>query len=123
MYLNTVIKKYSLQTKVVGLCTDNTNTNFGGAKRLGQNNVRRKLQRALGRNIIGIGCGDHIVRNCLQSGVNRLPFDEESFTVKVYKYFHIYAVRVEELEEFCAFAGIEYAKSLDHANTLFLVQH
>ncbi|CAN8023819.1 unnamed protein product [Ixodes persulcatus] len=63
-----VFEKYSLQTKVVGLCANKTNTNFGGAKRLGQNKVWRNLQRALGRNVIGIGCGAHIVHNCLQSG-------------------------------------------------------
>ncbi|KAM7293178.1 acetylcholinesterase, partial [Ixodes scapularis] len=51
------------------------------------------------------------------SGVDCLPFDMESFTVKVYKYFHIYTVSVEALKELCAFAGIEYAKLLEHGST------
>lgn len=105
---------------MVALCADNTNTNFGGVKRRGQNNVWRRMQASLGKEIIGIGCGAHIVHNCLQTAVDCLPFDIESFAVKVYKYFHIYTVRTEELKDFCEFAGVEYAKLLEHGNTRFL---
>jgi hypothetical protein len=31
--------KFALRNKIVALCADNTNTNFGGCKRLGKNNV------------------------------------------------------------------------------------
>jgi hypothetical protein len=40
--------------------------------------------------------------------------------VKVYKYFNIYTVRVEELKNFCDFAGNKHAKLLEHGNTRFL---
>lgn len=45
------IKKYSIDSKVVCLYADNTNTNFGGVKRKGQGNVFRKLQKSLSRPI------------------------------------------------------------------------
>jgi hypothetical protein len=37
--LNEVSDKFALQNIIVALCADNTNTNFGGCKRLGKNNV------------------------------------------------------------------------------------
>jgi hypothetical protein len=73
------------------------NTNFGGRKRRGKNNVWRKLETELKRQIFGISCGAHIIHNCLQCAVDCLPIDIECFPVKVYKYFSIYTVRVEEL--------------------------
>ena len=79
----------------------------------------QKLEIQLGREIVGIGCGAHIIHNCLQCAVDCLPIDIESFAVKVYKYFHIYTVRVENLKNFCDFAGNNYAKLLEHGNTRF----
>jgi hypothetical protein len=42
------------------------------------------------------------------------------FAVKVYKYFNTYSVRVEELKNFCDFAGNNYTKLVEHVNTRFL---
>jgi hypothetical protein len=53
--LKEVIDKCASQNKIVALCADNTNTNFGGCKRFGKNNVWRKLEIELEREIIGIG--------------------------------------------------------------------
>ena len=58
-----VIQKFNLPNKIVALCADNTNTNFGGVRRLDKNNVWRKLEAELEREIIGIGCGAHIIHN------------------------------------------------------------
>ena len=68
-------KHPSVQSKIIGLCADNTNTNFGGKKRKGMNNVWRKLQNKLGKDILGIGCAAHVVHNCLQTGVDCLPLE------------------------------------------------
>jgi hypothetical protein len=95
------------------------NTNFDGCKRLGKNNVWQKLETELKRQIIGIGCGPHIIHDCLQCAVVCLPIDIECFAVKVYKYFNIYTVRVE-LKNFCDYAGNNYAKLLVRGNTRFL---
>jgi hypothetical protein len=116
--LKEVSDKFALQNRIVALCADNTNTNFGGCRRLGKSNVWRKLETELKRQIIGIGCGAHIVHNCLQCAVDCLPIDIECFAVKVYKHFNIYTV--EELKIFCDFAGNYYAKLLEHENTRFL---
>lgn len=88
--------------------------------RRGQNNVYALLKKELGRNIIGIGCGAHIVHNTIQHAVDVLPIEIEALVVKIYKYFHIYTVRVSQLKEFCDFAEIEYKKLLQHGNTRFL---
>lgn len=113
--------RFDLRNKIAALCADNTNTNFGGCKRQGKNNVWRKLENILQRELVGIGCGAHILHNCLQTAVDCLPIDIESFAVKVYKYFHIYTVRVEQLKGFCEFVGDHYAKLLEHGNTRFLL--
>ena len=118
--LKKVIQKFNLRNKIVALYADNTSINFGGCRRLGKNNVWRKLETELGRKIIGIGCGAHIIHNCLQCAVDCLPIDIECFAVKVYKCFYIYSVRVEELKSFCEFAGNNYNKVLQHGNTRFL---
>ena len=118
--LKKVIQKFNLRNNIVALCADNTNTNFGGCRRLGKNNVWRKLEAELERKIIGIGCGAHIIHNCLQCAVDCLPIDIECFAVKVCKYFYIYSVRVEELKSFCEFAENNYNKVLQHGNTRFL---
>jgi hypothetical protein len=38
-----ILKKYDLLDEVIALSADNTNTNLGGAKRKGRNNVFWKL--------------------------------------------------------------------------------
>lgn len=38
-FIQQVIKKYSLSGKIVGICAANTNTNVGGARRCGKNNL------------------------------------------------------------------------------------
>ncbi|XP_051883018.1 uncharacterized protein LOC127576542 isoform X1 [Pristis pectinata] len=119
-FLLQLIKKNHLSEKLVGLCADNINTNFGGAKRAGRNNVWRKLQVKLGREMFSIGCGTHIVHNCLQTAADCLPLDVECFAVKVYKYFHVYTVRIEELKDFCRFVSLEYSKLLEQGSARFL---
>ena len=52
--------------------------------------------------------------------MDTLPVCEESL-VKIYKFFHIYTVRVSEHKEFCYFAGVEYQQLLQHSNTKFLL--
>lgn len=119
-HLMTVIKENKLEDKVVGFCGDNCNTNFGGVKRAGKNNVFTLVKNELGRTINGIGCGAHIVHNAVQTAVDVLPIEVEALVVKIYKYFHIYTVRVTQLKEFCEFADVEYRKLLKHGNTRFL---
>ncbi|XP_074857908.1 uncharacterized protein LOC142017138 [Carettochelys insculpta] len=119
-FLYQLIQKHSLSEKLVGICVDNTNSHFGGAKHAGKSNIWQKLQIRLGKEIFSIGCGAHMVHNCLQTAADCLPIDLESFAMKVYKYFHIYTVCVEELKDFCQFVNLEYSKLLEHGNTRFL---
>ena len=79
--LKEVIQKFNLRNSIVALCADNTNTNFGGCRGLGKNNVWRKLEAELEREIIGIGCGAHIIHNCLPCAVDRLSINVECFAV------------------------------------------
>ncbi|GBM60523.1 hypothetical protein AVEN_260008-1 [Araneus ventricosus] len=119
-HLCSVLLQNDLNNKVVGFCGDNCNTNFGGVKRAGQKNVFHRLKNSLGREINGIGCGAHIVHNCVQTAVDSLPIDIEALLVKIYKYFHIYTIRVTKVKEFCEYAEIQYRKLIQHGNTRFL---
>ena len=108
--LVSTLKKNNLTQKIVAYCGDNYNTNFGGVNPEGKNNVFSYLKKELGRNIVGVGCGAHIVHNCIQTAVDVLPIEVESLVVKIYKYFHIYTVRVTQLKEFCKFVEIDYKR-------------
>ena len=119
-YLVSVLEQNELKEKVVGFFADNCNTNFGGVKRRGQNNVFFKVKEKIERDLTGIGCAAHIVHNCLQHAVDTLPVCVQSLVVKIYKFFHIYSVRVTELKNFCKFVEIKYQRILQHGNTRFL---
>lgn len=88
-YLLRCVKRYGVEEKVICLCADNTNTNFGGVARKGQGNVFRKLQKSLGRPIFGIGCSAHILHNAVQHACDYLPIDPEVILVKRYKFFFV----------------------------------
>lgn len=119
-YLEQVLVSNNLTDKVSAFCGDNTNSNFGGAARKGSNNTYRKLNSFLGRELIGVGCGAHIVHNAIQSASDCLPIDVECIIVKIYSYFYIYTVRVEELKDFCMFVDIEYKQLLGYSKTRWL---
>lgn len=59
------MKKYSIACKLICFCANNTNTNFGGAQRRGEENVFRKVQKSLDRAIFGIGGPAHILHNAI----------------------------------------------------------
>lgn len=69
---------------------------------------------------MGIGCMAHIVHNSVESAVGVLPIDVENIICKIYKYFHIYTVRVERLKEFCDFIDISYNQVLGYSSTRWL---
>jgi hypothetical protein len=71
-----------------------------------ENNVYSRLKKEMGRNIVGVGCGAHIVHNCLQTAVDVLPIEVEALVVKLYQYFHIYTLRVTQRKEFCEFVHL-----------------
>lgn len=114
------LKDFHLENKVVGLCADNTNTNFGGSSRKGSKNVYSIVQKSLEKSIVGVGCSAHIVNNAIQTAVDCLPVCVESVVQKIYSYFHIYTVREASLIEFCDFVEIEYSKVLGFSRTRWL---
>lgn len=120
-YILKVLKNHRLDTKILGFCADNTNTNFGGVQRKGRNNIFTKLKSNLGgRELVGIGCAGHILNNSIQTAADCLPIDVQTFIAKIYSYFYIYTVRVNELKEFCEFVDIEYKKLLGYSATRWL---
>lgn len=48
-------------------------------------------------NIQGIGCAAHILHNALQRSADIIPIDVEAIVNKIFQYFLIYMVCVEEL--------------------------
>ena len=63
------------------------------------------LKKELGRNIVSVGCGTHIVHECIQTAVDVLPIEVETLVVKIYKYFHIYTVCATQLKRFLQICG------------------
>jgi hypothetical protein len=72
---------------------DNTNSNFGGVKRKGEENVFRKVQSDLDMPILGMGYSTHIVHSSVQTACDSLPLDIEVIVINIYKYFHIYCIQ------------------------------
>ena len=118
-YLEDVTVGNNIANKIVAFCADNT-SNFGGALRKGVNNTFRKLNNFLQRELVGVGCGAHIVHNTIQTASDCLPFDIEAAIVTMFSYFYINTVRVEELKVFCEFVKIEYNQLLGYSKTRWL---
>jgi hypothetical protein len=74
--------------KVIAISGDNTNTNFGGLKQKGTNNVFCKI-KDLNRGVIGLGCVAHMTQSCAHSSINTIPLDIEGLVVKIFGYFHV----------------------------------
>ncbi|KAL4100734.1 hypothetical protein QTP88_020768 [Uroleucon formosanum] len=115
-----VLKNFNLTEKIISYSADNTNTNFGGLQRKGKNNVFIKLKETLNREILGMGCYAHIIHNSIQCASDCLSIDIESIVCKIFGFFHIYTVRVENLKEFCDFADVQYKDLLSHSKTRWL---
>jgi hypothetical protein len=87
----------------------------------GTNSVFAKLMtNDLKMNIRGIGCAAHILHSALRTSADILPVDIEAIVNKIFQYFHIYTIRVEELKEFCDFIDIEYKQVLGSVKTRWL---
>ncbi|CAH1984450.1 unnamed protein product [Acanthoscelides obtectus] len=111
-YVVSALNHHNLLQKCIGMSADNTNTNFGGMRRKGVNNLFSKLNASRGKPVIGIGCVPHIFNNCLQNATDVLPIDVEVIAVKIFKHFYIFTVRVEKLKQFCDFVDVEYKKNV-----------
>jgi hypothetical protein len=114
------MERFELDDKVIGFSADNTNANFGGARRRGQENVFTKLRTHTGIDLLGLGCNAHMLHNTAQNAADSLPVDAEQIVAKLYNYFSIYTVRVAQLEEFCDFVDVEYRKLLGYSKTRWL---
>ena len=62
----------------------------------------------------------HTLYSAVQAASDCLPIDIEAVVAKIYSYFYIYTVRVEELKEFCDFVEIEYKQLLGYSKTRWL---
>ena len=115
-----VLQIYKLTEKLIAFSADNTNANFGGVLRRGQNNIFFRLKTQLGKELIGIGCAAHVVHNCAKTASDTLPVDVEVIVNKIFSYFHIYTVRVERLKTFCEYVESEFKQILNSGNTRWL---
>ena len=94
---------------------------FVGLRRNEQgNNVFAKLEKMLNPSLIVVGCLAHVLNNCIHHGAERMNIDIENNINKTYQYFSIYAVKTEQLKEFCEFANCEYMRLLSHSKTRWL---
>lgn len=104
-----VSTKYYLKNKITVLSADNTNTNFNGVARKGNENDFAHLKNKVNPELIGIGCPEHILNNGAHHGLDHFAlFDIDSIIVKIFNFFSIhnffvYTVRTNELKDFCEF--------------------
>lgn len=107
--------------KCTAFAGDNTNTNFGGVNRYGDNNVFKKLKDELKKDeLLGVGCSAHILHNTMKASCDVLSVDTEVIVAKIFNYFSIYTVRTERLKEFCEYIAVEYQKMLSSSKTRWL---
>ena len=119
-YICSTLDKDEKTSKCVAFCADNTNVNFGGVARNPGRNIFSFLKQSVNEEIIGDGCPAHILRNCFQHGADCLSVDVESIVLKIFNFFHIYAVRTQQLKEFCDSVEIKYEELLRHTKTRWL---
>jgi hypothetical protein len=110
------IVNYDLETKVVGLSADNTNTDFRGLTC--KENMLTKIKSQLNRNLIGFGCNAHIIHTCTKTAFDSMPLDIKVLVTKNFGYFRLYTVCVECLKDFCDFTRQEYKQILGYARWL-----
>lgn len=110
---------HNLNDKVIAVCADNTNTNFGGVNRKGDKNVK-KMMHLLGKTIIGIGCNAHIVSNAINTASSLMSIDVEVVITHIYLHFERFTVSVTSLKTFCEEASVEYKKLLGYSKTRWL---
>lgn len=67
-----------------------------------------------------MGCRAHIIHNIVQYASDCLPVDVDSIVCKIFGFFHIYTVRVENLKEFCDDVDVQYKGLLSHSKTKWL---
>jgi hypothetical protein len=101
-------EKWNIKNKIVGFSADNCNTNFGGPRRNGTNNVFSLLKQKIGRDLFGLGCLFHVTGNSVEAATEVLPHDVTTIVEKIYKHFYIHAVRRATLEDLCAEAEVTY---------------
>eukprot|EP00079_Xenopus_tropicalis_P010275 XP_002934983.2 PREDICTED: uncharacterized protein LOC100492546 isoform X1 [Xenopus tropicalis] len=111
-----VIRKVLVEDKIVGMSADNMNSDFGGLKRKGTNNVVNRIRESLKRNVIAIGCITHIVHNCAQCSVDMIPLDIQGMVTKIFGFFHVFSVRAECLKEFCEFTSQQWKEIQSYSN-------
>ena len=110
-----------LLKKCVAFTGDNCKTMFGGRGRNEQgNSVFAKLKKMLIPSLIGVGCSVHVLNNCIHHGAERMNIDIENNVNKIYQYFSIYAVRAEQVKEYCKFANCKHKRLLSHSKTRWL---
>ncbi|XP_026547991.1 uncharacterized protein LOC113429697, partial [Notechis scutatus] len=116
------LKKHRLLQKCVAFAGDNCNTMFGELRQGEEaRTVFAQLKKSLQREtLIGVYCPAHILHNCIHHGTDALEVDVENIILKIYQYFHIYAVRTESLQEYCEFVEVEYKRLLSHSKTRWL---
>uniref|UniRef100_A0A914W2U3 Uncharacterized protein n=1 Tax=Plectus sambesii TaxID=2011161 RepID=A0A914W2U3_9BILA len=113
---------YNLDPQLfTSFCADNTSTNFGGVKRRGLNNVYRLLKNDVNAEIVGVGCGSHVLDNASQKGTDKLLVNVPRLAMEIRSHFSSQSKRWAKLGEFCEFVGeIKHEPLPSHADTRWL---
>ncbi|KAH7716002.1 hypothetical protein AAVH_16619 [Aphelenchoides avenae] len=108
------------EQKMIGFTADNTNSNFGGENRAGQNNVYAIMTREVRAEIIGIGCSSHIAHNAAMFGCDKMDVDFENFVLKITAHFSGNPHRTSLFKQFCKEQEVTYRELPQKADTRWL---
>ena len=112
-----VVVERKIAHKIVAYAADNTNLNFGGSKRNGVNNVWRRLQTELDRQVFRIRFSCHISHNDVDAGCESLEINFESLAVVIFEHFRIHTLRCKTLKNQCNEMNVEYHSMESHYGT------
>uniref|UniRef100_A0A914CQ90 Uncharacterized protein n=1 Tax=Acrobeloides nanus TaxID=290746 RepID=A0A914CQ90_9BILA len=109
-----------LLENLIAYCGDNANVNFGGPNRLGEKNVFRMLKNEIGRELIGVGCGGHVIHNAACHGAYQLEVNVERFCLSIRAYFTASSIRWDKLKESCEFVKVPLVDLPSHTEIRWL---
>ena len=118
--IDSLIKKYEIDPKLIAISGDNAPVNFGGrfrnnppSKRTScsasqstskknapvPDNIHKKAQAELERALLGVGCPCHIANNSIQKGSEKVPIALIDALGWIYEHFKNNVSRAEDLRQ------------------------
>ena len=101
-------------SNVTSFCADNASVNFGK-----NHSVYTELRKH-NKNLIAVGCNNHIIHNTAKKSFSVLRFDIELVVIKIYNEFSASTKKTAELKEFFEWTENTWKEQLQHVPTRWM---